>query len=181
MEISWFLLPLRFYVKSILIILKDSELVILTMAAANFEFLEILTFSRVKSIFNASKMVRMHGSFWPSEISQKWFHVKSKWQENSQQIKNTLTKKIFRQINYSVISLVNVLLSRNFCQNSVRFFRFYFTTLWDFRIDFTKKNTLFFLSLRLISRKKLIECKLLKFALTLFDKNFVKERSHKCK
>ena len=114
------LLPLRFYVKSILIILKDSELVILTMAAANFEFLEILTFSRVKSIFNASKMVRMHGSFWPSEISQKWFHVKSKWQENSQKIKNTLTKKIFRQINYLVITLLNTLVSQNFCRSRVR-------------------------------------------------------------
>ena len=34
--------------------------------------------------------------------------------------KFTLTKKIFRQINYLVISLVKMLLSRNFCQKSVR-------------------------------------------------------------
>ena len=34
--------------------------------------------------------------------------------------KFTLTKKIFRQINYFAISLVNALLSRNFCQKSVR-------------------------------------------------------------
>ena len=34
--------------------------------------------------------------------------------------KFTLTKKIFRQINYLVISIVNTLVSRNFCQNRVR-------------------------------------------------------------
>ena len=34
--------------------------------------------------------------------------------------KFTLTEKIFRQIAYLVISLVKVLLSRNFCQKRVR-------------------------------------------------------------
>ena len=34
--------------------------------------------------------------------------------------KFTLTEKIFRQINYLVISLVKTLLSRNFCQKRVR-------------------------------------------------------------
>ena len=34
--------------------------------------------------------------------------------------KFTLTEKIFRQINYLVISLANALVSRNFCQKCVR-------------------------------------------------------------
>ena len=34
--------------------------------------------------------------------------------------KSTLTEKIFRQINYLVISIVKPLLSRNFCEKSVR-------------------------------------------------------------
>ena len=42
--------------------------------------------------------------------------------------KFTLTEEIFRQINYLVISLVKMLLSRIFCQKSVRVnFRFYYT------------------------------------------------------
>ena len=43
------LLPLRFYVKSILVILKHLETVILTISAAlNFEFLKIFDISSVK-------------------------------------------------------------------------------------------------------------------------------------
>ena len=51
--------------------------------------------------------------------------------------KFTLTEKIFRQITYLVISLVKLLLSRNFCQKSVRenFCNFHTVqcTLWKLR------------------------------------------------
>ena len=37
---------------------------------------------------------------------------------------HTITEKIFRQINYLVISLEKTLLSRNFCQKSARVHKF---------------------------------------------------------
>ena len=69
----------------------------------------------------------------------------------------TLIEKIFRQITYLVISLVNMLLSRNFCQKSVRVnFCFYHTVQWISRF-FT-----------------LWEIYILSITHSLFGKNFVK-------
>ena len=48
-------------------------------------FWELLTFLMWKfSRDQNSKSPKLfkNGSFWPSEISQNWFHVKSEWQEN---------------------------------------------------------------------------------------------------
>ena len=54
--------------------------------------------------------------------------------------KFSLTKKIFRQINSLVISLVKLLLSQNFCQKCVRVnfrnFHTVYSTLWKF-LNFT--------------------------------------------
>ena len=66
--------------------------------------------------------------------------------------KFTITEKIFRQINYSAVSLVKPLLSRNFCQKSVTAINFRnfhtvkqlfhselnLTGNFEFKIDFTK-------------------------------------------
>ena len=51
------------------------------------------------------------------KISKWWGSVISTLWKNQN---FTLTEKIFRQINYLVISLVNALVSRNFCQKCVR-------------------------------------------------------------
>ena len=72
-------------------------------------------------------------SFWYNWFHEKRYLALSLWTEiwfdeiydvSSTQcgkMKNLLSpKKIFRQINYLVISLVKALLSRNFCQKSVR-------------------------------------------------------------
>ena len=69
--------------------------------------------------------------------------------------KFTLTEKIFRQITYLVISLVKLLLSRNFCQKCVRV---------NFRNFHTVSNIPFFREINsvgstfLISRKKNCIC-----------------------
>ena len=79
-------LPLRFCVKSILSILKPPKTAILTFwTALNFSCLvafdifkgEISPKIKIQSLLNCSR-----GCFWPSEISQNWFHVNSECQEN---------------------------------------------------------------------------------------------------
>ena len=45
----------------------------------------------------------------------------------------SLTKEIFRQINYSVISLVKMLISRNFYQKKKIWENFRFSTMWEFQ------------------------------------------------
>ena len=62
-------------------------------------------------------------------LKKKWFTFHCGWKLR----KFTLTKKIFRQTNYLVISLVKVLLSRNFCQKRVRVnFCNFHTVVWKF-------------------------------------------------
>ena len=65
---------------------KVKNCYLITWGALNFEFLEFLTFSSVKfpKVKIQSPWNCWNGSFWPSEINQNWFHVKSEWQENCQ-------------------------------------------------------------------------------------------------
>ena len=104
----------------------------------------------------------------------------------------TLTRIFFRQINSLVIYLVNALLSRNFCQKSVRvnFRNFHIvlckhncnvTTVWkleNFPPTILSQNShfheIFAKKLRQNFRVEDTVWKLQKFTLTLFGKNFVK-------
>jgi len=79
-------LLLRFYVKSFLVILRPKKLPFWL-----FEQLWILNFWRLLYIFKSEIFQKIkilslqndkNDSFWPSEISQIWFHIKSEWQEN---------------------------------------------------------------------------------------------------
>ena len=72
---------------------------------------------------------------------------KSVWKN----LRVTITEKILRQINYLVMSLVNSLLSRNFCQKSVRvIFRFYHTV--KMQSQYFVKSVYLHYALQLISR-----------------------------
>ena len=79
-------LPLRFYVKSILVLVKPKKLLF-----EPFEQLWILNLWNFFYFFECEIILRykiqslqiaQDGSFWPSEISQNWIHVKSEWQGN---------------------------------------------------------------------------------------------------
>ena len=84
-------------------------------------------------------------------------HSVEKW-------KITPTEKIFRQNTYLVISLVKLLLSRNFCQNWAGVNSRNFHTVWHKQITITWK----------ISRQSNIECNVLnRYFHEIFWKNMV--------
>ena len=80
-------LPLWFFVKSFWAGYRRSKPAISTIfESLNLDFWEFhtLEYQKIKqnSKIIAAKMVM--GSFWSSEISQNWFHIKSEWQKNPQ-------------------------------------------------------------------------------------------------
>ena len=79
-------LPLIFCMKSILIILKPPKTAIWTiLSALHFETLgfgDIFKSEKSPKIKIQSLQNCWNGSFWASQTSQNWFHVKSEWQKN---------------------------------------------------------------------------------------------------
>ena len=84
---NWDLIQLLWFcVKSILADFRGSKTAILTIfLALNFDIWENFIIENVKN----SQKIKIqccwngqNGNFWPFEISQNWFHVKSEWQKN---------------------------------------------------------------------------------------------------